>query len=175
VPAAAKTAYRRFALGRSSVARPLTIRLQTHSEQAPDPDSRVLLADQKDALGSRRARTEWRLGELERRTVEVMARTVGDELRRLGLAELHIDDWVTAEGEPSAWRLGDSYHHIGTTRMAARPTDGVVDPDCAMHCVRGLYVAGGSVFPTSGFANPTLTIAALALRLADHLKTTLQR
>jgi choline dehydrogenase-like flavoprotein len=60
---------------------------------------------------------------------------------------------------------------MGTTRMHVDPKRGVVDPDCRVHGVANLYVAGSSVFPTSGYANPTFTIVALALRLADHLKT----
>ena len=66
-------------------------------------------------------------------------------------------------------------HHIGTTRMHVDPKQGVVDPDCRVHGLSNLYVAGSSVFPTSGYANPTLTIVALALRLADHLKARLSR
>jgi choline dehydrogenase-like flavoprotein len=65
-----------------------------------------------------------------------------------------------------------SWHHIGTTRMADDPREGVVDADCRVHGVSNLYVAGSSVFPTAGNANPTLTIVALALRLADRLKGT---
>ncbi len=65
------------------------------------------------------------------------------------------------------------FHHMGTTRMHASPREGVVDPNGRVHGVKNLYVAGSSVFPTAGFANPTLTIVALTLRLADHLKTRL--
>jgi len=65
-------------------------------------------------------------------------------------------------------RGGD--HHLGTTRMATDAADGVVNADCRTHGVANLYLAGSSVFATSGFANPTFTITALALRLADHLK-----
>ena len=65
-----------------------------------------------------------------------------------------------------------SWHHMGTTRMAASPREGVVDADCRVHGTANLFVAGSSVFPTTGNANPTLTIVALALRLADHLKDT---
>jgi choline dehydrogenase-like flavoprotein len=62
---------------------------------------------------------------------------------------------------------------MGTTRMALDPRRGVVDQDCRVHGVENLYIAGSSVFPTCGFANPTLTIVELALRLVDHLKHTL--
>ena len=61
------------------------------------------------------------------------------------------------------------YHHMGTTRMSDRPEQGVVDRDCRVHGYANLYVAGSSVFPTAGWANPTLTILALAHRLGDHL------
>ena len=60
-------------------------------------------------------------------------------------------------------------HHMGATRMSAQPEDGYVDIHCRVHGVDNLYIAGGSVFPTSGYANPTLTIIALAARLGDHL------
>ncbi|HEX8074049.1 MAG TPA: GMC oxidoreductase [Thermoleophilaceae bacterium] len=170
LPAAAATAYRRLAHGRSSLAAPATIWLQTHTEQSPNPDSRVVLSRQRDAVGSNRARVEWRLTDLERRTAEVMARTVEAEFRRLGLASTELAGWV--EDSAGAWveHCGDSYHHLGTTRMADDPAHGVVDRNSQVHGVAGLYAAGGSVFPTSGFANPTLTIAALSLRLADHLR-----
>jgi choline dehydrogenase-like flavoprotein len=170
LPAAAAAAYRRFALGRSTLARPATIWLQAHAEQSPNPESRVVLARERDALGSNRARVEWRLTDLDRRTVETMAATVDAEFRRLGLAEGELPAWLSDAGSDWAGRCRDSYHHLGTTRMADDPAQGVVDRDCQTHGVSGLYAAGGSVFPTSGFANPTLTIVALALRLADHLR-----
>jgi choline dehydrogenase-like flavoprotein len=59
---------------------------------------------------------------------------------------------------------------MGTTRMHADPRQGVVDVNCKVHGVDNLYIAGSSVFPTGGYANPTLTLVALALRLADRLK-----
>jgi len=75
--------------------------------------------------------------------------------------------------EPSkgmkALKIESSCHHIGTTRMHPDPKQGVVDQNCRVHGISNLHVAGSSVFPTSGHANPTLTIVALALRLADHL------
>jgi choline dehydrogenase-like flavoprotein len=89
------------------------------------------------------------------------------ELRRLGLGRVVGTEWL--DGEDWAGRLEDAFHNIGTTRMSADPATGVVDADCQVHGVPGLYVCGSSVFPTSGYANPTLTIVALALRLADHL------
>jgi choline dehydrogenase-like flavoprotein len=117
------------------------------------------------------AKVEWKLTELDHRTAELMAGTVGEELARLGLGRLRLEPWL---GD-SAWsrHMNSSYHHMGTTRMSASPENGVVDPDCMVHGVDQLFVAGSSTFPAAGFANPTLTIAALAIRLADHLKRVL--
>jgi choline dehydrogenase-like flavoprotein len=109
---------------------------------------------------------------LDRRTAETMTRTVDAELRRLGLARLRVADWLVNDGEDWVRNFSETCHHMGTTRMANDPKKGVVDSDCQVHGVAGLYIGGSSVFPTSGYANPTLTIIALTLRLADHLKTT---
>ncbi len=79
--------------------------------------------------------------------------------------ELDEDGWPTL--------LPVSKHHMGTTRMSQDPRTGVVDKNCRVHEVRNLYIAGSSVFPTAGMANPTLTIVALAVRLADHIKRVL--
>lgn len=169
-PVAARTAYRRLVAGRASAALPAKIWLQTHSEQGPNPESRVCLSRERDALGTNLPRVEWRVTDLERRTAEVMARTVAAEFERLGLAEAEIPGWLVDSGARWAERLEDSYHHIGTTRMTDDREQGVVDRDSQVHGVNGLYVSGSSVFPTSGFANPTLTLVALALRLSDHLR-----
>jgi choline dehydrogenase-like flavoprotein len=76
-----------------------------------------------------------------------------------------------AEGWPVC--IVPSSHHLGTTRMSTNPRRGVVDQNCQIYGVGNAYVAGGSVFPTAGVANPTLTIVALAVRLADHIKRVL--
>lgn len=146
------------------------IHLWAHIEQAPDPDSRITLSDERDALGQRRARVHWRLGEQDRRTFEVFAETVGAEFRRLGLGVAMPAPWLREAG----WRdaVADFYHHIGTLRMADDPRDGVVDRDLRIFGQRGLYVASSAVFPTGGASNPTLTILALTIRLADRLKRT---
>ena len=147
--------------------------LFAQTEQAPNPESRVALAAERDALGMRRVSLDWRLSELDRRTVEVMARKVGVELTRLGLGRVRISERLLAGGDRWHEELAWGHHHAGTTRMSHGPRQGVVDPDCRVHGVANLYAAGGSVFPTCGDANPTLTIVAMALRLADHLETRL--
>jgi choline dehydrogenase-like flavoprotein len=84
-------------------------------------------------------------------------------------ADLRLgDEFMLGDEDPPALLEGN-FHHLGATRMHPDPTKGVVDADCRVHGVRNLYVAGSSVFPTYGCSNPTLTVVALALRLADHL------
>jgi len=136
-------------------------------EQAPNPASRVKLAPEKDALGMPRAQLEWRLSGIDkqsaRRTQELLARALGGA----GLGRLQI----LLNEDDHSWpaELGGGRHHMGTTRMHEDPKQGVVDADSRVHGLDNLYLAGSSVFPTAGAANPTLTLVALALRLADHL------
>jgi len=135
-------------------------------EQVPDPENRVTLTAERDALGMPRPAVRWSIGEqvtasLEA-TAETFARRLGAELR--GRAQL-----LTARD--ALWqRARPSNHHMGTTRMATAPDRGVVDTDCRVHGMDNLWIAGSSVFPSSGCSNPTLTLIALALRLADHLR-----
>ncbi|HYD25702.1 MAG TPA: GMC family oxidoreductase [Croceibacterium sp.] len=159
----------------------LEIALLVRGEQAPNPDSRVLLSPDRDALGMRRAMLDWRLGELDVRSVEVLVRTLGEELARLGLGQVVPAGWLADPGE--GWRTDPlisahpigGYHHMGTTRMSASPRDGVTDARTRVHGLPNLYVAGSSLFPTSGWANPTLTLVALALRTADDIADSLRR
>lgn len=144
----------------------LALRVQT--EQPPAGPSRVRLSSRRDLLGARAPEIEWRIGEAEHRAAVTVARAVADAVARTGLARVRLVPWLEDRAAVVAAAC-DYYHHAGTTRMAQRAEDGVVDPQCAVHGLVGLYVVGGSVFPSSGYANPTLTIMALALRLAAHL------
>jgi len=129
-----------------------------------------LLDNTHDTLGVPRPRLDWRLSPEDKIAVRRACRVVGEELARLGVARMRFDEWLLADDE--TWcNLNARYHHIGTTRMGDTPHSGVVDRDCRVHGIRNLYIAGSSIFPTSGYANPTLTIVALALRLADYFKT----
>ncbi|MXY06012.1 MAG: GMC family oxidoreductase [Gammaproteobacteria bacterium] len=179
-------AYRglRFAYARSL--RPLLTRglmqlqdfqlsVMIRAEQAPNPASRVVLSTAKDELGCPKANLDWRLGEQDKHTLRELARALNDELVRLDLGALEPSPWLE---EPSLdWPVDGTvgnhpiggYHHAGTTRMSASPTNGVVDRNCAVHGYHDLYILGSSVFPTAGWANPTLTILALAHRLKAHL------
>jgi nucleoside-diphosphate-sugar epimerase/choline dehydrogenase-like flavoprotein len=141
--------------------------LEIHSEQAPNPESRVTLATDTDANGVNRLRVDWRVTPLDFRTVREACGLISRELKRTGTGTMTFDD---AGLEAAILRAG-AYggHHSGTARMSASPADGVVDSDCRVHGVDNLFVASSAVLPTSSQANPTLTILALALRLADHL------
>jgi choline dehydrogenase-like flavoprotein len=140
-------------------------------EQAPNPQSRVRLAAERDALDVPRAQLEWRLSALDKRSLLRGHQLVGRALARAGLGRLQI----LLREDDAEWPddLAVGRHHMGTTRMHADPRRGVVDASCRVHGVDNLFVAGSSVFPTSGAAGPTLTIVALAIRLADHLKQAL--
>jgi len=141
--------------------------LDINVEQLPDPASRVLLSASRDALGQRRLVLDWRPGEAEKRTMRRAVELVGLEFGRLGLGRLRAKP--LAEGSHWPADMQGSRHHMGTTRMSVTPRTGVVDAECRVHGVTNLYMAGSSVFASCGFANPTLTIVALALRLGDRL------
>lgn len=142
--------------------------LYMRTEMAPNRDSRVTLGVDQDALGLPRVRVDWRLGELDRRSVDKSLEAVARALGQHGIGRVLSVPALN----PAIWdRVEGGNHHIGTTRMHDSPRSGVVDADCRVHGVSNLFVAGSSVFTTSGVANPTLTIVALALRLARSLRT----
>jgi choline dehydrogenase-like flavoprotein len=137
-------------------------------EATPNPDSRVRLGRARDRFGVPRVEVDWQLNSTDQRGLNQLLGVMRDEFRRLGLGRIVLDPTLDAAG----WHMSmtGGKHHIGTTRMHADPRFGVVDPHCRVHECANLYVAGSSVFPTAGYANPTLTIVALAVRLSDHLK-----
>jgi choline dehydrogenase-like flavoprotein len=139
-------------------------------EHAPYPDSRITLSDERDPLGLRKVKVDWRLSELEKRTVRQCCHFLGEEFGRLNLGRIKLADWLTADDHSWPEPMWGGGHHMGTTRMSNDPAQGVVDRDCRMHAVENLYIASSSVFPSCGYENPTLTIVALAVRLAEHLK-----
>jgi choline dehydrogenase-like flavoprotein len=136
-------------------------RVLLNLEQAPDPENRIVLSERCDAFGVRRAALHWRWRERDeasrRRVLELVASA-------LGRAGLGVVRQAPGPIDPNA------HHHAGTTRMHGDPRHGVVDADCRVHGTENLHVAGASVFPTAGYANPVLTIVALSLRLAEHLR-----
>jgi choline dehydrogenase-like flavoprotein len=137
---------------------------------APDRDSRVTLGHERDALGMRRVQLDWRLpADFERHMVRAHE-LLAEDLGRAGLGRVRINSRETAGSDDPVAEIGNGSHHMGTTRMHRDPAYGVVDENCRVHGTANLYVAGSSVFPTYGMDNPTMTIVALALRLADHLR-----
>jgi choline dehydrogenase-like flavoprotein len=140
------------------------------SEQEPNRESRILLSDTTDALGMFRANVRWRLTDLTLHTIRQFAQTLCEEFRRAGVGEVVLEPWVLADSSEWINHITDQYHHIGTTRMHDSPKQGVVDRNCQVHGVSNLFVGSSAVFPTSGHSNPTLTIIALCIRLADRLR-----
>jgi len=137
-------------------------------EQAPNPDSRITLSQERDALDQRKVHVQWKLTDLDMYTYREAGKLFGQELARVGRGRFEPEPWLRANSGVSPNIVGTA-HHMGTTRMAEHAADGVVDPQCRVHGVDNLYVAGSSVFPTAGWAFPTFSVIALSMRLADHL------
>lgn len=142
--------------------------LESIIEPVPDRDSRVTLSTERDALGMQRAKLTWRVGELEKRTHRRAIELIRQQFEQTGIGRLEIDGNPWDEGWSE--RVNTTWHQIGTTRMHPDPRLGVVDVNCQVHGVANLFVAGSSVFPTAGSNMPTLNLAALAARLADHIR-----
>ncbi|MCC6468714.1 MAG: GMC family oxidoreductase [Alphaproteobacteria bacterium] len=155
---------------RGRVKRPRRWQFITVMEQDAYPDSRVTLDRSRDALGLRKVRLHWRIGALTEESFRRTRRLLVANMKAAGVnCEMNL---AAAEAEPvdePRW----VWHHMGTTRMSRQAGDGVVDPNCRLHGMENLYVAGSSVFPTGGNDMPTLTIVALAHRLTDHLRSRL--
>jgi choline dehydrogenase-like flavoprotein len=166
----APAAYARVFKGEPLTGGIRSLTMASRQEQAPNPESRITLADEKDAIGMNRVRLNWQVTELDKRSALTFTQTIANEFGRLNMARLKIPEWLLSGGKDWTPKMRGHNHHMGTTRMSADPKKGVVDQNCRVHSMDNLFVAGSSVFATSGYANPTLTIVALALRLADHLK-----
>jgi choline dehydrogenase-like flavoprotein len=130
-------------------------------EQRPKESNRVLLGGRADRFGTPLPRLELAWSEEEQRELERLRELLARWFREAQLGRLSV-----TPGRPPDL---NAHHHAGTTRMAGEPQDGVVDPQGRVFGFDNLYVTGASVFPRAGFANPTLTVVALALRLARHL------
>lgn len=137
-------------------------------EQIANPASRIRLIGERDALGLRRIDLHWSIHRNDIATIETLAREVATDLARMDIARMKIAPEVLNRGITP---FGVQSHHMGTTRMSADPRFGVVDARQKVHGIDNLYVAGSSVYPTGGAINPTFTLVAMSLRLADHLAT----
>ena len=135
-------------------------------EQTPIWDSRVMLSRKSvDEFGVPRIQLDWQIAESDLHAVRTLQDELDRELRRSGMGR--VENKFGDEFPAAEIRIGN--HHIGTTRMHTDPRHGVVDTDCRVHSLDNLFIAGSSVFPRSGAANPTLAIMAFSSRLADHL------
>ncbi len=157
-------------ISRRSLPRKLdALTLDAMCEQRPNPESRLTLSDRRDHFGMRIPRIDWRVSEAEARAMRRIAELTLEQFPRMGLEPPVLADWVR-DGAMFPQVIRDVAHPTGTTRMADDPARGVVDAQCQVHGVHGLFIAGSSVFPTAGQSNPTQMIVALALRLAGTLK-----
>ena len=141
-------------------------------EQEPVADNRVPLSSTEvDKFGMPRSVLHWRKTQRDLETVRKSAIVMGQYMAEHDLGRLRLKEWVLGEEDyPEDGELA-GYHHMGGTRMADNPHEGVVDENCRMYGQENLYIAGSSVFPSGGYANPTVTIVQLALRLADQIPT----
>ena len=139
------------------------------TEQTPDKDNRIRLGEKRDQLGIKQIIVDFRVSDSDRqnawKTLELMAKDPA--LHAIGRVQ------VLKEQDSRIWggQLGFGQHHMGTTRMSKTPNDGVVDTSSRVFGTKNFFVAGSSVFPTGGHVPPTLTITALAIKLADHLRS----
>jgi choline dehydrogenase-like flavoprotein len=145
--------------------------LMTRIEQAPNPLSRIVLNNEKDELGMQRVTLNWILTPLEKRSIRKIHELIGQQMGASGIGRIRMFDYLHNESDTS-WPHDTSggWHHMGTTRMSDDPKKGVVDSNCKVYGINNLYIAGSSCFATAGAVNPTLTVVALSLRLASHLK-----
>ena len=155
---------------RRRVSRLATVVLDIDVEQKPDSESRVLLSHEKDALGMRKAILDWKISDQEHHSIRTYASELERVFRDNALAAIPWNPDISAGGD--AWLAGhriDTFHMMGGTRMGTDPTSSVVDSALKVHGIRNLYIVSCCVFPTGGSSNPTFTMMALALRLADQL------
>lgn len=136
------------------------------SEQLPNPDSRVVLIEERDVFGQPRMGLDWRITKQDVLSVKRTQEIMSSVLEKRGLGKIFVEMY---DAKPP-YNTHGGYHHIGTTRMHIDPKLGVVDADSRVHGIDNLFIAGPSVFPTGGYANPVLTLVALSIRLADHIK-----
>ena len=142
-------------------------KIEVMAEQVPNRESRIRILHDRDKFGANRAALDWRLTDADLTGFARAQEYFGTALETAGLGEAftYLRPGVVPRG------LYAASHHMGTTRMHRNPRQGVVDEHGRVHGIRNLYVAGSSVFPTGGSANPTLTVLALTLRLADELRS----
>jgi len=144
-----------------------SIVLRNFMEMSPSASNRVMLGHGEDAFGMKLPRVVHLPGEADKKSISLLHKVLNDEIKKKQLGEVH--GGLTSDTQP--WPIDyDASHHMGATRMGSNTSSSVVNPDCRLHFSPNVFMAGSSVFPTSGNANPTYTIVALAIRLGSHLK-----
>ena len=146
----------------------ISVRFQM--EQSPNPNNRVSLINEKDELGLNKINLNWDFSEIERHSIDIAISRFADGLHQAKIGSIKLDDKLISNRKELPFDLRGGNHHSGTTRISDQPNNGVVDSNLKVYDTNNLYVCGSSVFPTNGWANPTFTIIALSLRLANHLK-----
>ncbi|MBB4365096.1 choline dehydrogenase-like flavoprotein [Bradyrhizobium sp. CIR18] len=153
-----------------------SIQLRLMLEHEPLPSSRITLSDASDKYGMRIPELSWAVsGEKEIRTIQAAAALAKTYFESRGIAMVAVPEQINAGGTELLASFVDTYHHMGGARMGISESDGVVDSMCRVFGCNNLYVMGAAVFPASGFANPTFTAMALALRTAETITRRVQR
>ena len=153
---------------RAYIAANATMELGVHCEQRPDSVSTIQLSDTRDSLGMFKTRLDWQVSDLELRSIQTCVELAAESLQ--SIARIIPDPELYSDAFKA--KCGDGYHHMGGMRMSSSRANGVVDESLKLHGVMNGYICSSAVFPSSGFSNPTHTLLALAIRLADHLAST---
>ncbi len=144
-------------------------------EQTPNIQSRIYLSNEIDKLGLRKVKLNWVFNEIERKTVDLLMAFTADALQKNRIGTLKMDFQLYKFNQSLPFDLRGGQHHCGTTRMAKTPNKGVVDENLKVFGKSNLFVCGSSVYPTNSWVNPTFTIVALSLRLADHISEIIKK
>jgi choline dehydrogenase-like flavoprotein len=155
-------------------AQPNALVMANYVEQIPNPESRVTLSETKDALGRPQPRLNWKLSAMDHDGIVKAHEVIAREAGRANIGRVRVGVRYASEIDAQGGGVGGA-HHMGTTRMHEDPRQGVTDADGRVHHTQNLFVAGSSLFPNCGYANPTLTIVATSIRMADQLKRHLGR
>ncbi|MDO8879104.1 MAG: GMC family oxidoreductase [Pseudolabrys sp.] len=145
------------------------LRLCVHCEQSPLSNGLIELSSERDVFGVLKAKVNWSISDLEVRSIRMFAECIKRNFESRDIADVSIYPEITEGGRAAAALFRESFHHIGGTRMAISDTQGVVDQNLRLFGTNNMYVCSSSVFPCAGFSNPTHTIIALSIRLAEYI------
>jgi choline dehydrogenase-like flavoprotein len=140
-------------------------------EQQPNNGSKITLINENDELGMKKVNLHWNVTDLELNSIIRITELMGLELGSLDIGRVRLMEYIDSKRNPESIKFNGGWHHMGTTRMADSEKNGVVNADCRVFGIENLFIAGSSCFSTSGAVNPTYTIAALSVRLAEYLST----